>query len=1304
VTDPRPGDDRELAAEAERFRALTDHAQDAIVEVARDAGLLYVGPRFTQLFGWSASEILGKSVLELVHPDERAAVEAVRAQAMAEERPVQLVFRLAQRASGWRWVEVAGRPYRTPNGEPRAVLVLRDATEKVEMAQALREQLHAEQRIAALSRRFLALDFDGFEAGIREGLQAAAELVGADRAQLFAYPAGSSRFGGVFEWHAEGVPGREAVGSVEDATQTYVWSRGLLEAGGPIRVSRVADLPPAADPERRSFERSGVRSYLAIPVMRDERVVGFLDVFCHRHAKTWSDQDVSRLGLFAEVFSTALRRLHAEEARAVTDERFRRLTERARDAICELTAEGRIVYASPSFVNLFGFSLRELEGVDLRSLVHPDDRPATDRLGAPQPPGAPSQGVTFRARHRDGGWRWVEASVSAFDQPDGESRIALVIRDVGERELRRQELVRQLEAEKIIAAISRELLGATGPAIDAAIRHALGLAARLSGADRCYLVAIGENNKPDLHYFDWNAPGIDPYPVRLNAAQARSQKWAFRRLVVGEPVLVPRVSELPEEAREARESLLSGGVRSYLGVPVRVGERLVGLLGLHCLRSEKHWSPHEITWLRVVADLFTSALERMRSDVALRESEERFRALAEHAKDPICEFDENGRILYASPSFTELMGYSREELAHVGFSEFVHPADQPALIRQYAESSPGAVAGAATYRARHRDGRWISIEATARMFASADGHKRVVAVLRDVTERQRSQQALRHQLDLETRIAELSRRFLALPAEAVDREIQRSLGDLAPVAGADHIWMLAFGERGQPLAGAFEWCGPGIEPQPQIFSQYKHTAYTWSEERLARGEVVQVQRVADLPPEAAPERADFERRGVKSLLCIALHSARRTVGYLTFESHHGERSWSVETITPLRLVGEIFVGALRRKQAEESLAESQRRLLQAQKMEAVGTLAGGIAHDFNNQLTVMLGNARFLLGEVAGNSELCDAVTDLKRAAEHCAQLTRSLLAFSRRSNVSIGSIDVANAIAEVEDLLRPLLPSSIRFEVDVPEGVDRVGADPTQLQQVIVNLAVNARDAMPDGGRILVSARNRRLDAALAERLSAPRPGAYVEIAVADTGVGIDAAIRSRIFEPFFTTKAQGKGTGLGLATVYGIVQQSAGAISVESEPGRGATFRVWLPSSGTPSEAEERSDPRAHEFGRECVLLVEDEDAVRRWMSRTLRERGYSVIEAHDGASALAVAEARGAEIDLLATDVDMPRLSGIELARHLSVRRPGLRVLFFSGSSQERLEGPDSCVEGSRFLQKPFSSEALLGALRSLIKTAA
>jgi PAS domain S-box-containing protein len=852
--------------------------------------------------------VLGKHALELVHGDDRGGVEAIRLHAMEEERSAQVVFRLAHRDGSWRWVELTGHPYRTADGEQRAALVLRDVSERVAGAHSLQQELRAEQRIAELSRRFLGLGAEDIDAGMREGLRTAAEIVGADRAQFFAYHPGKSRFGGIFEWAAEGIPGREAIGGFDEASRSFPWSRAELEGGRRIRVPRVRELPPAAEAERRSMQRAGTRSYLAIPVKRGERFVGFLDVFAHRAERDWSDQDVSRLELFAEVFSTALRRLRAEEARAVTDERFRRLTERARDAICELTSDGRILYASPSFTNLFGFALRELEGVDLLALVHPEDRATAAQLGPARDEGTPAGVASFRARHRDGRWCWVEASVSGFHQPDGERRIALEIRDVSERELRRQELVRQLEAEKSIAAISRELLAAAGTEIDAAIRRALGMAGALAGSDRCYLVSIEEGSATELRYFDWNAPGIDRHPSRLSFARARRQGWAFKLLVRGEALHIPRVAELPDTASEARESLVAGGVRSYLAVPVHIGRRLVGLLGFHCIAHEKSFSPHEINWLRVVADLFTSALERMRSDVALRESEERFRALAEHAKDPICEFSADGKFLYASPSFTELMGYTKEDQAGLRFSDLVHPEDHPALIRKYASAEPGAAAGVSTYRGRHRDGSWVTIEATARMFESATGERRVVAVLRDVTERQRSQEALRRQLDLETRIAELSRRFLALPAESVDGEIERSLAEVAALAGSDHAWMLVFGGREQPVVGAFEWCAPGIARFPMPFANRREPSFPWSSARLARGEVIQIERASELPPEAAAERADMHARGVASLLCIALHAAERTVGYLVFESMRCERSWAPETVTPLRLVARSSSG------------------------------------------------------------------------------------------------------------------------------------------------------------------------------------------------------------------------------------------------------------------------------------------------------------------------------------------------------------------------------------------------------------
>jgi CheY-like chemotaxis protein len=374
--------------------------------------------------------------------------------------------------------------------------------------------------------------------------------------------------------------------------------------------------------------------------------------------------------------------------------------------------------------------------------------------------------------------------------------------------------------------------------------------------------------------------------------------------------------------------------------------------------------------------------------------------------------------------------------------------------------------------------------------------------------------------------------------------------------------------------------------------------------------------------------------------------------------------------------------------------------MQAQKMEAVGTLAGGIAHDFNNQLTVMLGNARYVLRQVEDDPDLKDALTDLNRAAEHCAQLTRSLLAFSRRNAVSPRPLDVSAVAAEVQELLRPLIPSSIDFEFAPPAGVDWVEADPTQLQQVLVNLAVNARDAMPHGGSLVITTRNRTVDVDTAARLGLPKPGAYVELGVMDTGRGIDEATMARIFEPFFTTKPLGEGTGLGLATAYGIVKESRGAIEVDTAVGSGTTFRVLLPSSSPPASTDGVEAEAAAASGSGTVLVVEDESAVRRFVQRALERKGFEILEAADGTEALQLLRSHRGPIDAVVTDIDMPQMSGIEFARELARSHPETPVLFLSGSSRDFLDDPDAQQALGHFLQKPFTEEAIIDELRRLI----
>jgi len=369
-------------------------------------------------------------------------------------------------------------------------------------------------------------------------------------------------------------------------------------------------------------------------------------------------------------------------------------------------------------------------------------------------------------------------------------------------------------------------------------------------------------------------------------------------------------------------------------------------------------------------------------------------------------------------------------------------------------------------------------------------------------------------------------------------------------------------------------------------------------------------------------------------------------------------------------------------------------------MEAVGTLAGGVAHDFNNQLAVMLGNTRYALDCVDEPGDTKEALIDVVRAAEHCAQLTRALLAFSRRTPVESRPLDVAHLLTDVRDLVVPLLPASIDMDIRLPVDLDWVQGDPTQLQQVLINLVVNARDALPDGGRLELSARNRWIGPEEGASMSLARPGACVEMNVRDTGAGMTPEVAGRVFEPFFTTKDVGAGTGLGLATAYGILQQSGGAITFDTELGVGTTFRVLLPTTVRPDGEVEARRASPATGGSETVLLVEDEPALRRLIKRMLEGRGYRVLEAANGEEGLRIAEANLSSLDLLITDFVMPVMSGETLARQLVALDAGIPVLFLSGYADGTVGAAADELENSLFLQKPFGEEAFFAAIRRLL----
>jgi PAS domain S-box-containing protein len=418
---------------------------------------------------------------------------------------------------------------------------------------------------------------------------------------------------------------------------------------------------------------------------------------------------------------------------------------------------------------------------------------------------------------------------------------------------------------------------------------------------------------------------------------------------------------------------------------------------------------------------------------------------------------------------------------------------------------------------------------------------------------------------------------------------------------------------------------------------------------------------------------------------------------------HKDGSWRFLEGVFTNLLDDPSVGAIvnnYRDATERRSLESQ--VIQAQKMEAVGRLAGGVAHDFNNILTAIGGYTDLLLEDLPLDDPRRLDVDEIHRAADRAAALTQQLLAFSRRQVLQPKVIDLNALVSNVERLLRRLLGEDVLLATALASDVGRVRADPGQLEQVIVNLAVNSRDAMPGGGRLTIETSNVDLDAAYAAEHRTVVPGRFVVIAVSDTGSGMSADTQSHMFEPFFTTKEVGKGTGLGLATAYGIVKQSGGSIWVYSELGHGTTIKVYLPRVDEPPEplpAPAITDP-ASLRGSETILVVEDEPAVRSVARQVLARQGYTVLEAPDGQTALTMIAAGGPRVDLVLTDVVMPGMSGRALADQLARRCPGLRVLFMSGYTDDAIVRHGMLEPGLAYLQKPFRPDALAQKVREVL----
>ncbi len=698
-------------------------------------------------------------------------------------------------------------------------------------------------------------------------------------------------------------------------------------------------------------------------------------------------------------------------------------------------------------------------------------------------------------------------------------------------------------------------------------------------------------------------------------------------------------------------------------VTLRTGQSLQGVvMGLYV------GNPQAFRWISIdsapinepgtgelteVMTTFVDITGRKHDQEILRRSQQRFRDLVETTSDWVWEVDENLRYTYASPKVRDILGYEPEEVLGRLPMDLMAPDEAERLSAMIADTIAKQAPFVALENTNvHRDGHLVVLETNGIPFFDAQGTFRGYrGIDREVSERKRAEQELRRERDFSSAIVD-------------------TVGSLVVVL--DRVGRIVRFNR------ACEQC-TGYSAEEVTGKPFWDLFLTSEEYEGIRDAFLSIMSMS-----LVPDRPEFPSRRVNYWL-----------------TRSGERrliEWSNTVITGRDGSVEYVIGTGIDITDQRQLEEQFR---QAQKMEAVGNLAGGVAHDFNNLLTVINGYSQLVLDQLGDDSPLSKEVLEIRNAGERATSLVRQLLAFSRKQMAQPRVLDLNAVVAGVSTMLRRLIGENVELVTNLDPALPPVKADPGQVEQIVMNLAVNAVDAMPLGGKLTVETRTVDLDGAYAARHLGVQPGCYALLAVSDTGHGIDSEVRPHLFEPFFTTKEVGRGTGLGLSTVYGIVKQNDGHVWAYSEPGIGATFKVYLPAAEGPvapvSPAPAAAEP---ESGTETILLVEDEPALRAMTKEVLRRHGYSVLEASNAAEALRLADEQGCRIDLLLTDVVMPGMNGRELASRLAERCTGIKVLFVSGYTDSAVIQHGLLSASAEFLEKPFPPSVLLRRIRQLL----
>ena len=1034
-----------------------------------------------------------------------------------------------------------------------------------------------------------------------------------------------------------------------------------------------------------------------------------------------------------------------EKALQTSEELYRILTERSLSGVY-LIQDNRFLYVNPVLAQILGHSPAEIIGrMSPRDTIHPDDRPLYDEYVRQRLAGEVEEThYIFRGLRRDGTVIFLESLGRRIDY-QGRPAIVGTLLDITARkwaeaalresEAKYRELVEnasciilRLDTQGYITFFNKFAQTFFGfPEEEIIGRHVVGTIAPEMDSSGYYLAAKLENvvQHPEHYYNNENEN------MRRN----------------GERVWVAWTNK---------------GIYGHAG---KLNEVL-------CIGIDR--------------------TEQQRTEKALKESEERFRAIFEHAPVGITMLDETGRFLQTNPAYQAIVGYSATELQGRTIQQLTHPEDLPGLLRLRKD----VMAAQSQYysiekRNLRKDGEIVWVNVMSARLTNGQNKLGTVATVVDITARKRAEEELaKNHLELQetSRRLEQSRNMLGMIIESIPVRIfwkdsdLRYLGcnslfardagftDPQQLLGKDDFAMgwrehadlyqaddrqviesrrpkMNYVEPQTTPAGTEIWLKTSKVPlQMQdaeavgILGAYEDiTEFKRAEEALRKSErrfrlmaeTIQdvfwiatsgIEKTTYVSPRyeqvwGRPRKELYQspqtfleaihpedQQRVKSETFVAQDRGEPfNLEYRIIRSD-GEVRWIQDRGFPvLNEQGDVilFTGVATDITERKSL---EKQLLLAQKMEAVGRLAGGVAHDFNNLLMAISGYSELMRATVLESDPLYGYLEDILKTTDRAAALTGQLLTFSRQQIVKPQVIDLNLVVLDLERMLRRLIEADIELQIITAPGLGAVQADPGYLHQIIMNLVINARDAMPCGGRIVVETAKVDFDTIRHTKSGLAPSGPYVMLLVTDNGVGMDEAIQTHIFEPFFTTKERGKGTGLGLSTVYGIVKQSGGFIDLESVPGEGSTFTVYLPRLGEVEAPAQKKLPKMTKFrGKETILLVEDEDMLRTLLAKFLRFHGYTVLEARHGGEALLSCEQHKGPIHIMVTDVVMPQMNGRELMDRLTPLRPEMHVIYMSGYTEDEVIQRGVSEFSVAFLQKPFKPIDLVQQVYTILHPA-